>query len=468
MSWVETSGLVPDDASADDQFGQSVSIYGDTAIIGAPLRDASGSNSGKAYIYRLTNGTWNLEQPLIAPDASGGDIFGGTVAIYGDTAIVGAPSNDASGTNSGKVYIYTRSGSTWSLQQGLTAPDPSANDGFGSSLAIYEDTIIVGTPQKDASGANSGKVYIYKRTLGSWNLEQAIISPDASILDFFGISVAIYGDTAIFGALFEDASGTDSGKVYIYKRTLGFWNLEQPLIAPDASGGDIFGGTVAIYGDTAIVGAPSKDVSGIIDSGKVYIYKRTLGFWNLEQPLIAPDASGGDSFGQKVAIYGDRVIIGAPPKDVSGIIDAGKVYIYKRILGLWNLEQQLVESSSTEEDRFGSSVSIYDNTLIVGSPFIDASGANSGKAYIYTFEQLEPSGQLTLAEQNDICICSETLCANLSYTGVTESSKVTNIKDDKTIAISFNRQQEVNAVRNRSFASFDDYLRYKQASLKNY
>ncbi len=462
MPWVETAGLIPTDASGGDGFGNSVSIYGDTAIVGVPSKDASGADSGKVYIYRLTNGTWNLEQPLIAPDAPGGDLFGQSVAIYGDTVIVGATLNDASGSNSGKAYIYTRTGSTWSLQQGLKAPDASANDNFGYSVAIYGDTVIVGAPFNDASGSDSGKAYIYTRSGTTWSTTPYELVPsDAEIVGLFGTSLSIYNDKAIIGAIGESGFNF-KGKAYIFTFNGSNWVQTQELSVVGSETSVYFGYSVAIYGDTAIVGEPYRDTSGGQDSGKAYIYKFDGISWNLEEELVAPDASVNDLFGYSVDIYGDTAIVGAYYKGTG----SGKAYIYTRTDGSWNFQQGLNPSGLGQ--GFGYSVSIYNNITIVGAPYAIAPYFNSGKAYIFTFEQPSQPGQLTLAEQNDICICSETLCANLSYTGVTESSKVTNIKDDKTIAISFNRQQEVNAVRNRSFASFDDYLRYKQASLKNY
>jgi DNA-binding beta-propeller fold protein YncE len=380
------------DTSAGDQFGLPLEIDGDFAIVGAYTEDdAGGTSSGKAYIYNATTGALvhTLDNPN-AYDTSEGDFFGRTVAISGDYAIVGAHAeDDAGGTNSGKAYIFNVTSGL--LVHTLDNPNPYApnsqngGDRFGWVVAISGDYAIVGATYESDQ---SGKAYIYNVTTGV--LVHTLDNPNpygGTYQDEFGYSVAISGDYTIVGAYAEDdLGGTSSGKAYIFNVTSGL--LVHTLDNPNPFGtstDDYFGRTVAISGDHAIVGAVREDDGGDA-AGKAYIFNVTSGL--LVHTLDNPNAyssPASDLFGDSVAISGDYAIVSAFGEDDSDGTFSGKAYIFNVTSGLLvhTLDNPNAYSSPAS-DLFGDSVAISGDYAIV-SAFgeDDSDGTFSGKAYIF-------------------------------------------------------------------------------------
>src|SRR6185503_19688910 len=188
-------------------------------------------------------------------DAAAGDLFGDSVAVSGDTAVVGAIGDDDGGTSSGSAYVFVRSAGVWSQQQKLTASDALAGDEFGYSVAVSGDTAVVGARSDSDAGTFSGSAYVFVRSAGVWSQQQKLTASDAAAGDFFGFSVAVSGDTAVVGAIFDDDAGSGSGSAYVFVRSAGVWSQQQKLTASDAAASDSFGASVAVSGDTAVVGA---------------------------------------------------------------------------------------------------------------------------------------------------------------------------------------------------------------------
>ncbi len=429
QDWNQVIKAVASDRGFNDQFGRSVAISGDWAIVGAHYEDedASGggtmSRAGSAYIFkRDTGGNWTQTQKIVAGDRAVSDQFGWSVAISGDRAIVGAyeEDHDASGggtlTNAGSAYIFERdTGGNWTQTQKIVAGDRAVSDQFGYSVAISGDRAIVGAYREDhdASGGgtltNAGSAYIFERnTEGNWTQTQKIAAGDRAAGDYFGFSVAISGDRAIVGAYYEDqdASGGgtmwDAGSAYIFERnTGGNWTQTQKIVAGDRAPYDYFGWSVAISGDWAIVGARDEehDASGggtMSDAGSAYIFERnTGGNWTQTQKIAAGDRAARDWFGYSVAISGDRAIVGAyrEDHDASGgdtLTNAGSAYIFERDAGgNWTQTQKIAAGDRAGGDYFGWSVAISDGRAIVGAHYEDedASGdntlGNAGSAYVF-------------------------------------------------------------------------------------
>ena len=378
--------------AADDQFGFSVAISGDYAIVGARLDDPSGvSDAGSAYIYFRSGTTWSLQATLPNPAPATSDQFGYSVAISGDYAIVGARLDDPSGIgDAGSAYIYFRSGTTWSLQATLPNPAPTTSDEFGNSVAISGDYAIVGAFADDPSGVtNAGSAYIYFRSGTTWSLQTTLPNPEPATSDRFGWSVAISGDYAIVGAYLDDPSGVgNAGSAYIYFRSGTTWSLQATLPNPAPAADDQFGHSVAISGDYAIVGARFDDPSGVSDAGSAYIYFRSGTTWSLQATLPNPAPTTSDEFGWSVAISGDYAIVGAFADDPSGIGDAGSAYIYFRSGTTWSLQATLPNPAPADNDQFGFSVAISGDYAIVGAFADDPSGVtDAGSAYIYLNRQ---------------------------------------------------------------------------------
>jgi len=279
----ELQKRIVSDAQADDNFGLSVSISGDYAIVGAYNEDDLGTNSGAAYIFYRNQGgadQWGEVTKLTASDAQDSDLFGYAVSISGDYAIVGAYNEDGLGTDRGAAYIFYRNqggADQWGEVTKLTALDAQDNDYFGYAVSISGDYAIIGAYGEDGLGTFRGAAYIFYRNQGGadqWGEVAKLTASDAQDSDLFGYAVSISGDYAIVGAYNEDGLGTDRGAAYIFYRNQGGadqWGEVTKLTASDADDSDLFGCSVSISGDYAIVGAYGED-SGASNGGAIYIY----------------------------------------------------------------------------------------------------------------------------------------------------------------------------------------------------
>ena len=374
------------DTVASDNFGYSVSISGDYAIAGAFNK----SGGGAAYIFTRNGNTWT-QQKLIASDTVAGDQFGYSVSISGDYAILGAPYNDDFFGGAGSAYIFVRDGDTWSEQAKLLASDPGNTDEFGTSVAISGNYAIVGAPSNDDGGTSSGSAYIFTRVTDTTWTQQKILAGDRQQGDKFGTSVSISGDYAIIAAFFNDDVGSNSGSAYIFVRDteLDTWSQQQKIVTTDAADSDTFGTSVSISGDYAIVGATGNDDS-FTDSGSAYILKRDGTTWSEQAKLVAGDPGQADNFGNSVSISGDYAIVGARNEDTGGTDAAGSAYVFKREGTTWSQITKIFASdkASSTTAQFGISIAIDGGYVIVGANAEDTGVTNAGAAYIYPFEPL--------------------------------------------------------------------------------
>jgi len=399
-TWLERQKLLAPDGADGDWFGYSVSISGDYAIVGAYGDDDKGSNSGSAYIFKRDGTSWSQQQKLTAPDGAAGDLFGYSVSISGDYAIVGAFYDDDKGSNSGSSYIFKRDGTGWSQQTKLLASDGAANDHFGESVSISGDYAIVGAEGDDDKGSNSGSAYIFKRDGTGWSQQQKLTASDGAAGDFFGASVSISGDLAIVGAVWDDDKGANSGSAYIFRWDGTSWSQQQKLLPSDGAAEDWFGSSVSISGDLAIVGAESDDDKGSY-SGSAYIFRWDGTAWVQQQKLTASDGATYDNFGYSVSISGDLAIVGAHGDDDKGDF-SGSAYIFKRNGTSWSQQQKLTASDGAAGDFFGDSVSISGDYATVGAVWDDDKGSDSGSAYVFesVFERVCPTADLS----GDCCV----------------------------------------------------------------
>ena len=390
--------LVPSDVASDDYFGNAIAISGNYAIMGSYYDDDNGSDSGSAYIFELSNGTWTQKQKLLASDATSNDKFGCDVGISGNYAIVGA---DGDVSNRGSAYIFELSNGTWSQKQKLLASDAASGDYFGAYVAISGNYAIVGAWRNDDNGSDSGSAYIFELSNGTWSQKHKLLASDAAERDKFGRSVAISGNYAIVGAISGDYdNGYDSGSAYIFELSNGTWSQKQKLLASDAAYNDRFGESVAISGNYAIVGAYGNDDNGN-DSGAAYIYELSNGTWSQKQKLLASDAATGDKFGDAVAISGNYAIVGAiTGKDNNGN-SSGSAYIFELSNGTWTQKQKLLASDAASYDYFSFSVAISSNYAIVGAHYgKDNNGNSSGSAYIFEVSGGGNGGSVPAEEQS--------------------------------------------------------------------
>lgn len=364
LIWEEVSKLLAGDGAADDRFGTSVAISGDRIVVGA-LNDDNGLQSGSAYVYDLVSGVQLYK--LTASDGAAYDRFGISVAISGDKIVVGAYGDDDNGLNSGSAYIYDVN--TGLELHKLTASDGAAGDQFGCSVAASGDRIVIG-----ALGGN-GSAYIYDAVSGA-QLHKLTAS-DGAGGDRFGISVAISENKVVVGARGDDDNGSHSGSAYVYDAVTGA-QLHK-LTASNGAADDRFGAAVAIDENKVVVGAYYDDDNGP-DSGSAYVYDALTGA-ELYQ-LTAFNGGREDNFGISVAISGDRIAVGAWQYDLLGS-DSGNVYIYDAATGtdVYNLRSTTPYIASN--GRFGDSVAISGDRVVVGAWGDNGNVRDSGSAYLF-------------------------------------------------------------------------------------
>jgi hypothetical protein len=375
-----TQELFASDGATGDLFGYSVSIDGDYAIIGVEEDDDNGDYSGSAYIFKRNGTVWNEQSKLLPSDGEAREVFGGSVSIDGDYAIISASHDDDNGYCSGSAYIFKCDGTVWAEQSKLLPSDGKKDHKFGSSVAIDGDYVIIGAVGDDYNGEYSGSAYIFKRDGTVWTEQSKLLPSDGEDNDCFGVSVSIDGDYAIIGSGSDD-NGYRSGSAYIFKCDGTVWTEQSKLLPSDGESGELFGMYVSIDGDYALIGAWADDDNGD-RSGSAYIFKRDGNIWSQQVKLLPSDGKFCGYFGFSVSIDGDYAIIGAYGDKDNGK-NAGSVYVYKRDGLTWSRHVKLLAPDGIKGDCFGWSVAINSDYVIIGAVEADGNEPNSGSAYVY-------------------------------------------------------------------------------------
>jgi hypothetical protein len=388
--YVQRQKLMASDAGAGDQFGYAVAISGNTMVVGSRHdTTTAGGNAGSAYVFVLTNGSWTQQAKLLPSDGLANDEFGFSVAISENTIVVGSYHADAPLSNGGAAYVFVRSGTAWSQQQKITAADGTADDQFGVAVAITGEVIVVGANHADLPGnSEAGAAYVFLRTGTVWALTQRL-SPSLDVLlgDHFGDAVASGGNKIVIGASGDDTPQTSAGAVYVFVETgAATYAIQQKLTIGDGTNGDQFGFSVGFDG-TTIVGGAKEDstVVGQTAIGAAYVFTFNGASWSLQQKLVASDGAAFDRFGWSVAVTGDTVAVGAREDDTAVGGDAGSTYIFSRTGTVWTQQPRLNPLDPFNGDRFGGSVAFGANGLLaVGAPEKQIP-ALSAQGVVYTF-----------------------------------------------------------------------------------
>jgi len=345
----------------------SVAMSGDTVVLGVPSTD---DGRGLSHVYVRDGAAWIPQATLTDPDGAAGDSFGHAVSIDGDTIVVGAPCASEYGYCAGAAHVFARSGQTWTREAILTAPEAAEQDFFGWSVAIHGDTALIGAVRQD--GWERGGAHVFRRAAGSW-AHQATLTPEgAPAPKFSGHSVALYEDTALLGALGDESD--NAGAAYVFVRTGDEWSQDATLTAPGAKERDYFGRTVALDGDTALIGAHPSGKSDYV--GFAHVFRRGTDGWVHEGKLSA--GTDGDAFALSVALDGDTALIGAPYDDDRGP-ESGALHVFTRSNGTWIHENKLTHPDGwqlralghavTMDEGFGVAVSSQDVHFLDGTIF---------------------------------------------------------------------------------------------------
>lgn len=378
--WTAQQRLTTGDGMAGANYGWSVDLDGDTAVVGAPTDDAGALQPrGAAHVFARTGLGWSLQARLIAADAPENSRFGDEVAVSGDTIAVSANQfTFSAGRFERFVYVFVRKGTIWQQQAKLAAPEVTAVTTFGSWLDIDGDTLIA-SASRDQVGTNDqqGAAYVFVRSGGSWSLQARLVAADGAAGDQLGSGVALSGDTALVGAWLDGVGANlRQGSAYVFSRTAGVWSQQARLVAQDGGSESFFGIAVALEGDTALVGAPFAQVGVNTYPGAAYVFTRSGSDWSQAAKLASADGATGDRFGLALDLAGGMALIGAPSTSVGSNSEQGAGYLFSLSQGAWIQDARIIAADGRAGNGFGWDVSVSGNAALVGT-----SGANGPPPY---------------------------------------------------------------------------------------
>ena len=407
--------LTSSDALDRDWFGYSVAVHadatnGDTVVVGGPYNDDFGRQSGSGYVFAEPATGWadaSGDDNLTPTGLSSGNLAGRSVAVAGDTVVVGAPEGDGNAPWSGAAYVFSADGDSLTLLGKLTASDGMYGDRFGQSVAVDGDTIVVGAYRDHHSSLDSpGSAYVFVKPSAGWSeaTEDAkLTASDAAEKDLFGISVAIQGETVVVGSFLDDHNSlTNAGSVYVFVKPNAGWvdaTQDAKLTASDAGAFERLGRSVAIDANTLVAGADRDDHNSLTYAGSVYVFVKPTAGWTdgiEDAKVTASDAGSYDRLGVAVDIDGDAIVAGAYLDNFSigGTVlsDAGSAYVFVRPDTGWASGTETVKLTAPDAanaDRFGDGVAIDGNTIVAGAYLDDNDHAGSvyhdtGSVYVFT------------------------------------------------------------------------------------
>ena len=382
----EVAKLVASDGGSNSFMGGAVALSGTTAVVGG----GTSGTANSAYVFiKDANGDWVEQQKLTPSDGVTGDRFGVSVAVFGDTAVIGAERADGcsgSCADAGAAYVFVRDGAgVWSQQKKLTAGDAGAGDWFGGSVAVSGNTALIGARGDDDIDPNSGAAYVFERTGTLWLEQQKLGASDGAWDDVFGSSVALEGTTALIGAQGDDDNGSSAGAAYAFVQTGGLWLEQQKLKANSGDHANLFGYSVSLSGSTALIGAPNYDaVDGVGKRGAAFVFTRSGSVWSEQQTLSASDAAANDQLGRSVSVSGGVALVGAPFNSDNGYA-SGSAYVYVLNGSFWSEFDKFTASDAMASDFFGEAVSVSGSIGIVGARSDDNVyfGSNVGSVYVF-------------------------------------------------------------------------------------
>ena len=391
--WIEQEIFASDGASGD-LFGFRVLVSGNSAFVSGP---APLNHPGKVYVFANVSGTWTEMQqisatPSVAPPPNWSDFFGWSLSLSGDSLLVGAPEvfNQMFGPVGG-AYVFVNAGGTWTQQQELLGADAGSFDWVGSAVALNGDTAFVGAPNHNGT---MGEVHVFTRTGTTWAEGTPLVASDGASGDAhqFGGAIKFDGTTLLIGAPGPDYSSSGvyaPGEAYVFANTGGTWTEAQILQPDDSADGDQFGFSLALDGATALIGTPAANIAANAHQGAAYAFDGSGGTWVQSAKVVAADGAAYDQFGQSVAMQGGNALIGGwshndDPNGTQPPPKPGTVYLYSAGRGGWNLSNEFHAGDASNGDSYGWDVGIDGTTLLVGSQATVGSNQFQGTAYFYT------------------------------------------------------------------------------------
>ncbi|MHC4141499.1 MAG: hypothetical protein ACYSUF_06320 [Planctomycetota bacterium] len=319
-SWVQQLKLIASDAHDGQTFGEAVAIDGDLAVVGAP-DTGDLPRRGAAHLYRFNGTTW-IEEAILTPgDPLTGALFGSSVAVEGDVVLAGRLWSEGF---IGAVYIFRRTAGVWAQEQKITPDVPVENGLFGTSVSLVGNDALIGANHRVGGDAvqGPGAAYVFRFNGNDWLQAQMLTATAPADQDGFGTSVCARGDQAIVGAYFGGAATPHVGSAFVFRRDSGVWVQEDELVPSDGEVDDRFGWSTAISGDAAVIGAPGDDEQGL-GSGSAYLFHRAGTSWVESAKLLGSDIDQYESFGRAISLDGNKALVGATPSPSAAYVFDG-------------------------------------------------------------------------------------------------------------------------------------------------
>ena len=367
--------LTPVEGAMDDRFGQAVAIDGSWALVGAPSDDENGPESGAAYLYKRTNGQWLEVQKIIAADGETGDSFGHAVSLSGHTAVIGAVFDDDLGLDAGAAYVFSFDGIEWQQTDKLTADLGDSLDFFGVAISQSDERILIGANHHDAVANSGGSAFVFEQHEGVWNQTARLNASDTGAGDQFGFALSLSGDQALIGAHRHQLTGAETGAAYVFELKEGEWLESAKLSDPAGQHGDRFGIAVSLNDGQALIGASGQQQR----QGGALLFESDAVSWLLSARLMAHDGAAFDGFGLAVSLRDQVALVGAPYAQPG---DTGAVYQFRQRAGDWPLNKKHTPAHSGEY-LFGISLGQSAEHFLVGATGMDASLTGSGAVYLH-------------------------------------------------------------------------------------
>ncbi|MCB9618301.1 MAG: FG-GAP repeat protein [Sandaracinus sp.] len=365
-----------------ERFGDAVALDGTTLVVGAPRSNRSGAvRAGAAYVFEYAAGAWSHTATLeSAWPHEAWEGFGTAVAVSGDRIVVGAPDRDVAGkTDAGAAFVFTRSGGVWSYAATLTIGSPGASDKLGASVAVAGDTIVVGAPRRDVfvglggTYTDAGAAYVFGPSGSSYAWQQTLVAPDRRAGDLFGVRVAATSATdvrrVLVGASGADLGrGANAGAAYVFAAAPSVaFPAGSKLVAGTPATNAGFGGAVALSTTTLAVGASGTHGS-VLFAGAAHVFRLDGATWVEEATLVdeSPDASA--FLGSAVAIVGEVVIAGATGEELGpNRTDTGVVQVFRGPGGVWSRSHALHAATSPTNANYGRVLAVSEESLVSGT-----------------------------------------------------------------------------------------------------
>lgn len=366
LELTESLRLNAEDPEPFATFARTVAISGDTMVLGAPSDDQSGIDAGAAYVFVRSGSDWRQQAKLLANVTAAHDGFGMSVAVHGDTVVVGARGHDDGGEDAGAAYVFRRRDGRWEQSATLRPRQIRSEDRFGQSVAVGDGVCAVGALGHDGEAEDSGAVYVFRLGPEGW-MEEARLTPDEPLAsELFGYATALDEGVIAVGAYANGTPTPYSGAAYVFRHDGQSWRSEGRLEVVDPRPMDETGCSVAVSRDRVVVGSRGNGEAGP-RAGAAYVFERGPDGWVQAAKLLAADILPADALGEAVAIRGDLVVAGAHFRDDAGL-GSGAAYVFGRGPSGWTQIAKLVASDATEGCEFGITVAIGDLEIVVGEP----------------------------------------------------------------------------------------------------